>query len=386
MGDPWGSAIRGFERGVPLGVRSAERAEDKAEREAKGKKDEAFRNRGRAIEEAREGREKEAFDSKKAAEIANLQLSIARAHDLAGRELPAIKAVMDTYKEIPNGDEIIIIPENDEFGGRIQGGSFSLVSKVYGETKFKNVRDIIKHASKLAKAKTISDSMDANDRSLAQENSDLERKPYLKEDGKRYIEQKKLGPGGAHVFDKEIPYEGIARMGKVRAGLVDEGLAGTDKQVEIKLGLKGKPTETTAKDLAELEGKNLDAMRKKFDLAMKPFTTSAKSVFDFKTGQVTTEGGNAIASARKLVEKSETNPKSLTSIDKKNLPMAINGLALYNRISAAVTESGGGASGDYPPKRAPDGKLYTKKNGIIYLVEEEDTKKPKLVRSKDWGK
>ncbi len=397
MADPWGSAIQGFKTGVPMGIRSSERAEDKAEKEgiettrkAERAEDVKYRGEGLKIRQAAEGRAKKDWDAKELSKIANKYMNISRAHNLSGRNYAAGEAMVRAYSEIKNGDELQIYQReylsktdktgnltNKVFGDIKPEDTVLLVSKLGGKIPFKNMRAAIEYGSKLLNAKDVNATMMANQARIDQKNAG--EKEYLTKTGEHKIDTWVRSPvHGGPIKGESAEYTGPIRISEKRQEQYETlgGRFPTPEEARIQEGFIEKekqPLQTTAKAEAELQGKNFDMMKKKLDLAMRLFKKSAKSVFDFTTGKITTEGGNAIQSAQKLVEKSKTAPESLTPTEKTNLPKAISALKLYDQISLAVTESTKPESseGDYENKRAPDGKLYTKKNGVVYLVEEE---------------
>ena len=206
-------------------------------------------------------------------------------------------------KAIEDGNEVRLMPMSEEFADAPEGTKFVMQSRMGGPdgpfTYFKNFKQILSLSKKLNNSKGVMAAIEA-----------------AKLKGKA---------------------KGIEARTEVETGL---DRTATGDEMKSKLGIRkpeDQPLQTTAKDTAILKGKQLDNAKKSLDLALLPFKKSAKSIFDFTSGQVTTEGGNAIAEAQKLVDKSQAG--TLTATEKKNLAKAIRALDLYDQVFGAATES-----------------------------------------------
>lgn len=400
MADPWKYAISGFNRGVPLGVRAAEKeeerkrleeaeetrkrelneryyrqdiktAEDRATAAGIRKEDVAHRKQVQAdkaasdaataehrktmqrmakttlgIKQAQEKRSQKEFNAKQAVKKARTTLNVARAQIANDNDFEAAATLTKYYNdEVQNGDEIRIFQrkfhaDNPAFEGVSKNKNVVIQSRTTGIAAFKNLNAVIERAAAMANVKSITDAYRGSRKALAAKNAAAAESPELI-DGKYYIKTYKMGPGGVPVFDQQIPYVGKVETAPVREALKAElGTEPTAEEVKTKLGIREKekqPLQTTAKQKAELAGKQLDAQKKRLDLALRPFKQSAKSVWDTKNDTFTVGGSNAITEAQKIIDKSKTG--NLTSIERKNLPKAIRALDLYDQIFGSVTAS-----------------------------------------------
>jgi len=391
MSDPWKYARQGFDRGVPRGVRAKERAEDLRFREEDlGLRKESGERaeRGLKVQEAGEERAQKEFDAKETVKKARSTLNVARAQVANDNAFAAAKTMTDYYSsQIPNGDEIRVFlrehqADNPAFADVPPEHNVVVQSRTGGIQSFKDLNAVIEKAAAMADVKSITDAYQGARQRLAEKNAAAAETPFMAEDGKYYVNTYTMGPGGVPVQDKQVPYTGKAPAG-VRTGLkAGLGREPSEKETQIKLGLREKIEEPkpgeagkTAKAAADLQGKELDSLKKRLDLALRPFTKGAKSVFDFETGKMVTEGGNAIAEAQKLLDKAEKAPESLTDVEKKNVKKAELALQLYDQIFGSVTTLGGEkqSEGEAPPvegaRKAPDGKWYVQRDGQWYLVE-----------------
>lgn len=360
MADFWGQAIRGYDRGIIEGTRRSEREADQAYRdkalaanERRRGEDVSFRNKQFGLQEKRAAREQKDFDIKTAAAVANKEASIALAYVNSGNDFAAAKTIMDMYKKIPNGDDILIFSRNNDPGNKVfegvpKGMNVVVRSKKGGVKKpYKNMRELVRIAALGANAKQIVDSMRLNDLSLAKQNAS--EKPFMDAgSGKYYRNTWVLGDGGFIQRGDPMEVTGPVPAGAAYRGMVETlGRKPTGEERRIAAGLKEKqkqPKVTTPADTAkakkaaaELTSIELNNAKKKLDIVLMPFNTSGKSTFDFTTGQLTTDGVNSLQIAQKLVEKAKTG--DITADEARNLNKAKEALALYDEIFGAAVST-----------------------------------------------
>ena len=244
------------------------------------------------------------YSAAQVVDATNTMITKAEALHQAGFTEEAMLMLSQHYnKAIEDGNEVRLMPMSEEFADAPEGTKFVMQSRMGGPdgpfTYFKNFKQILSLSKKLNNSKGVMAAIEA-----------------AKLKGKA---------------------KGIEARTEVETGL---DRTATGDEMKSKLGIRkpeDQPLQTTAKDTAILKGKQLDNAKKSLDLALLPFKKSAKSIFDFTSGQVTTEGGNAIAEAQKLVDKSQAG--TLTATEKKNLAKAIRALDLYDQVFGAATES-----------------------------------------------
>ncbi|OPY89017.1 MAG: hypothetical protein A4E71_00097 [Smithella sp. PtaU1.Bin162] len=370
--DFWDSATEGFNKGVALGVRNTERAEERKYRDrAETRRDEEAKRQqeshnlqmrlGAKTEKATgiELQEKEEQQRQK-----NFKRSyvIAKALADSGDERPAWSLVSESYnKLVNNGDEMMVFHKDDkgdlEFpGGKkwddYPGAKHLIVTRKYGAVPVKNISDALKIIEPFTDPEKFMEY--ERQQKSAVESLNASEKPFRGKDGKLYKKEWSLTRTGKK--SKDVPYEGVEHMSveeqKVRniKDIPAELLNEEGKRVLLGVSKAESPSERIAakkalndsgvkamKDWMDLTGKQRDQYKKDLELVLKPFSVGGKPVLDFETGEMTSTGENALKSAGKLIDKAEKDSSSLTTEEKRNLPHARRAQQMYEKISGAVS-------------------------------------------------
>jgi hypothetical protein len=390
MSNPWGYAIKGFDEGVDLGVRSYDKAQRKKERaeniqigKSQAEKTDKYRtdesrraDTQLGIATTKASQDTETFNAKKASDKARRTLNVARAQVANDNEFEAASTLSKHYnEEVPNGDEVRIFQrkfsgDNPAFDGVPKNKNVVVQSKTGGVTTFKDINAAIEHAAGMSDVKSITQAYETSRNALAQKNAAASESPFVGKDGNQYISTYKMGKGGIPVLDKEIPYTGKKGTPSTRTALGRQlGKPATDEQTEVALGLRNKAeaSSVTGTEAETLKGKILANDAKTLEILFKTFKKGEKTVYDFDKGVFTTEGGNAITEAQRIVNKPAGD---LTTEERQKLPKAVKALAFYDEVSAKATKSKPPVPG--AKKSNKDGMWYVKKDSKWFKVESDN--------------
>jgi hypothetical protein len=362
----WDRMSEGFTQGVPLGVRTAERAQDQAREDERIAKHDAYlgRQEDRAgaqleLDRSREARaalqsEREAEShrhnirlGKKQEEAVDLELErkkdekrrkdfqvgIGSSIGLAkvGLERDAIYKAADTYRNnANNGDDLLVFWKDDKPDMKLPDGKtwkdfpedtkYLVVSQQFGVNPFKSAQAFLDVLEPYATDPGKLIEYERNIRKTDEE-WDAQQKSFIGKDGKPYI--KKRVRTANRVEYKDVPYTGQEAMAPTEEkintvnDLVQRGKL-TKEEGRVLLGVSKaeSPSERIkaryagqderlkfAKGLAELDGKQRDKFKKDLDLALRPFMSEGQSATGV-SGE-TDAGRNALTAAAMLIEKAE---------------------------------------------------------------------------------
>lgn len=291
----------------------------------------------------------------------------------SGADRQAAAILIDAYNnDLINGDEIRVIFKSDAANPELkakwdtdpnfQGKDIVVQSKQNGILPFKNMRDVMKYAAAKLDQKTFLEGSKQAEQSIAALNA--KEQPFLAKDGHKYLQTWELGPGGLPKKGPITPYTGVDRASALQEKVADTetvlGRKPTTAEKQTILGVREKEktaapaaaedTMKALKSTADLTGKQRDQFKKDLDLVLRPFSAGGKPVLDFKTGEITTAGTNALATASKLVDKAAASPATLSVEEKRNLPHAKRALQIYEAISGFVSKGYGATPGGEKPQ------------------------------------
>jgi hypothetical protein len=411
MADFWNSATRGFNAGVVLGERGAERAADREEREKWREEQKKQWEAGNKRADAAEARQQEEFDEKKQFKIVKKLFNSAHSLYQAGVEAndegmirQGAQKLVDTYNQyVPNGDETRIIFKKDSANNpvmqakwdedqNLKGKEVAILSKSGGIMPFKNLDDAFNYAAANLNMENFTAGAKAAKAKVAELNAKEE--PFMGNDGQYYTRRWKLGKGGMPEKSDPIPYTGVTKASKTKQDVVEtEQILGKKLkpgELGVKLGLtKAEGASEMAKNYAQAEkaraegkaaaaeGKtprmkkaDLDAAKASLDMLLRPFVSKGKPILDPETGEMTEAADNGLKVAGQLIDKYKEDPKSLTKEERRNLPHAVRAWEVYKSISAAVTaghvspeQAARMAEGEGSPVNYKDGNWHTVPSG-----------------------
>ena len=411
MADIWNSATRGFNAGVVLGERGAERAADREEREKWREEQKKQWEAGNKRADAAEARQQEEFDEKKQFKIVKKLFNSAHSLYQAGVEAndegmirQGAQKLVDTYNQyVPNGDETRIIFKKDSANNpvmqakwdedqNLKGKEVAILSKSGGIMPFKNLDDAFNYAAANLNMENFTAGAKAAKAKVAELNAKEE--PFMGNDGQYYTRRWKLGKGGMPEKSDPIPYTGVTKASKTKQDVVEtEQILGKKLkpgELGVKLGLtKAEGASEMAKNYAQAEkaraegkaaaaeGKtprmkkaDLDAAKASLDMLLRPFVSKGKPILDPETGEMTEAADNGLKVAGQLIDKYKEDPKSLTKEERRNLPHAVRAWEVYKSISAAVTaghvspeQAARMAEGEGSPVNYKDGNWHTVPSG-----------------------
>lgn len=414
----WRGMSQGFEQGVPLGVRAADRAEEKRRWEIENTR-----------EEAREGRQKTSHDQqiqlgKKQLESADLELQAGRdqarqknfrrvyitAKALAddGDEEAAGSMISQAYnKMVNNGDEVRLIfkkhKPDDEVWKKSENkdANILVLSKTNGLRRAKTMSDILKSLKSYA---DDPDKFFEHERQERAKVDDLnaQEKPFRGKDNRLYVRKWSLTASNGKQAEI-VPYTGQEPMSAIEQTinavkeLVDrKTITGEEGRIALGFSKAESPSERVAarkslsesgaramKDALDIRGKQLDQQDKRLALVLKPFGVTGETIID-EFGNMTNDGNSALNAALQLIEKrrkwnsfSDDEQKVLlagnspkregswvrwTTEDERKLPYAQKAIAIYEQISEAVAPTkpaGGEAMSVMPPAKDHKGRTIT---------------------------
>ncbi|HPV30926.1 MAG TPA: hypothetical protein PLT30_15780 [Deltaproteobacteria bacterium] len=409
MADIWDSATRGFNAGVVLGERGAERAADREEREKwRGEQKERWDKQDARAQEAHDIQVEE-YDSKKQFEKAKKSFNAAHAlyeaSEATGdknQQRMAAKLLADTYNQHwVNGDEMKIIFRGDSAGNpelsakwesdeRLKGKEVAVLSRSGGIMPFNNLKDTFKFAASNLNMENFTAGEKLADAKVAELNAKEE--PFMGKDGKYYVNSWKRGKGGMPEKGEAKPYEGVMKASKLQQDVTESetvlGRKMTPEEKRVKAGLSKpeSPSEriAAAAKLAAARGegggkdgkgsgmtkKDLDAAKASLDILLRPFVSKGQPVLDPETGEMTQAADNGLKVAGALIDKYKEDPKSLTKEERRNLPHAVRAWEVYKSISAAVTaghvspeQAARMAEGEGAPVNYKDGNWHVVPSG-----------------------
>jgi hypothetical protein len=378
MADIWDSATRGFNAGVVLGERGAERAADREEREKwRGEQKERWDKQDARAQEAHDIQVEE-YDSKKQFDKAKKSFNAAHAlyeaSEATGdknQQRMAAKLLADTYNQHwVNGDEMKIIFKSDSANNpvmqakwdeddKLKDKEVAILSRSGGIMPFKNLDDAFKFAGAGLNMENFTAGVKAAEAKVAELNAREE--PFMGNDGQYYTRRWKMGKGGMPEKSDPIPYTGVTKASKTKQDVVEtEQILGRKLkpgEVGVKTGLTkvegaseaAKNYAQAAKAKAETEAakgeagkggmskKQLDEAKQSLDILLRPFVSKGQPVLDPETGEMTQAADNGLKVAGALIDKYKEDPKSLTKEERRNLPHAVRAWEVYKSISAAVT-------------------------------------------------
>ena len=411
MADFWNSATRGFNAGVVLGERGAERAADREEREKWREEQKKQWEAGNKRADAAEARQQEEFDEKKQFKIVKKLFNSAHSLYQAGVEAndegmirQGAQKLVDTYNQyVPNGDETRIIFKKDSANNpvmqakwdedqNLKGKEVAILSKSGGIMPFKNLDDAFNYAAANLNMENFTAGAKAAKAKVAELNAKEE--PFMGNDGQYYTRRWKLGKGGMPEKSDPIPYTGVTKASKTKQDVVEtEQILGKKLkpgELGVKLGLtKAEGASEMAKNYAQAEkaraegkaaaaeGKtprmkkaDLDAAKASLDMLLRPFVSKGKPILDPETGEMTEAADNGLKVAGQLIDKYKEDPKSLTKEERRNLPHAVRAWEVYKSISAAVTaghvspeQAARMAEGEGSPVNYKDGNWHVVPSG-----------------------
>jgi len=407
----WDSATRGFNAGVVLGERGAERAADREEREKdRAQREEQWKATNKRADAA-EARQQEEFDEKKQFKVVSKLFNSAHALYQAGVEAndegmirQGAQKLVETYNRyLPNGDETRIIFKKDSANNpvmqakwdedqNLKGKEVAILSKSGGIMPFKNLDDAFNYAAANLNMENFTAGAKAAKAKVAELNAKEE--PFMGNDGQYYTRRWKLGKGGMPEKSDPIPYTGVTKASKTKQDVVEtEQILGKKLkpgELGVKLGLtKAEGASEMAKNYAQAEkaraegkaaaaeGKtprmkkaDLDAAKASLDMLLRPFVSKGKPILDPETGEMTEAADNGLKVAGQLIDKYKEDPKSLTKEERRNLPHAVRAWEVYKSISAAVTaghvspeQAARMAEGEGSPVNYKDGNWHTVPSG-----------------------
>lgn len=361
MPGPWDYAIQGFNKGLPLGIRSAEREEDLALRKSERAEDVEFRQEGLGIRQKAESRQQKKFEQeteiltdaqedKKLSDKARHATGIAMAFNNAGKPVQGAKILMDFMNEGLDENQKYMIIQRGQGGQdspafkNVPAGTDLLLMgpNMTKPAKLKNLGfliDLVAAKGKLPKVQATRKKAQAD---LAKLNAEaqLYKNTWKGKDGKRYYNVYGMGKTGVPEKIYENVYTGKERMGKTRAELQAEGLPGTDLQVEQKMGITTKsaaPIKPGGIEDVEAEGKRLTNQKKRLSIlisklnsTVKMFKPEVKKGWDEETMMPTEKGNEAIVEAEALVAKADAGEE--VSVSEKKLAWARKIMGFYNQI------------------------------------------------------
>ena len=406
MADFWNSATRGFNAGVVLGERGAERAADREEREKWREEQKKQWEAGNKRADAAEARQQEEFDEKKQFKIVKKLFNSAHSLYQAGVEAndegmirQGAQKLVDTYNQyVPNGDETRIIFKKDSANNpvmqakwdedqNLKGKEVAILSKSGGIMPFKNLDDAFNYAAANLNMENFTAGAKAAKAKVAELNAKEE--PFMGNDGQYYTRRWKLGKGGMPEKSDPIPYTGVMKASKLQQDVTESetvlGRKMTPEEKRVKAGLSKpeSPSEriAAAAKLAAARGegggkdgkgsgmtkKDLDAAKASLDILLRPFVSKGQPVLDPETGEMTEAADNGLKVAGQLIDKYKEDPKSLTKEERRNLPHAVRAWEVYKSISAAVTA--GHVSPEQAAKMAEgEGSPVNYKDGNWHVV------------------
>lgn len=251
----WDSMNEGFDKGVPLGVRAAERAqEDKyrqsAENRAVSQEKRASETHAVALKEANV-RTQEA-DQRQRQDKFRTAYVVAKALAEDGKERPAAGIIGQAYNKLVNdGNEAIIIakedrPDDPKWAEFPEDTQYLVGSPKFGVTPYKSMKDVLKTLEPYAMdSKKYIEHEDTARREVSTRNAENATKIIFGQDGRPYIKQEKLTARG--VESAFFPYVGpmpeSATQGKIREAKKAEKEAGIPLDMGIVLGQKKASTE-----------------------------------------------------------------------------------------------------------------------------------------------
>ena len=362
MANFWDSATRGFNVGVVLGERGAERAADREERDKyRAEQKERYDKQDVRAQEAHDVHMEEATEKQTHRKI---KQGIGQMIGLmnVGEEDAAIKVAQDLYKTAyPNGQDVMVFnrewdPKNKLFENQDKDVKYLVVTGREGEkanpVPFKNANDIIK----MFEPYLDYDKYSADMKELKKQRNayNAAQESFAADDGKRYIKQ--MDDKGEV---KTVPYEGVVKQSKLQQDTAEtekvlgRKLTPEEKRVKTGLSKPESPSERIAADAARrkatgeggaggtgnVDKKALDSAKAKLDILLKPFVSKGKPVLDPETGEMTEAADNALKSAGELIDKAKSDPDKMTKTERRNLPHAIRAWEVYKAYSAAITAS-----------------------------------------------
>jgi hypothetical protein len=395
----WDSATEGFNKGVPLGVRAAERSkEDERLNRQENRLDKQEERSGMQLQanlqEAsdrqyertqRLGMETESHEKTMQAEDLRLEEAdrkqrqdkfrtayvVAKALAEDGKERPAAGIIGQAYnKLVKDGNETIIIakadkPDDPKWKDVPEDTQYLVGSPQFGVSPHKSIKDVLKVLEPYAldPEKFMEHERQAK---TAVDDKNAAEKPFRGADNKLYVKKWSLSNDSKKT--DVVPYEGPEPMNseeeKVRGilNIPDKLLSKEGKKVVLGLREKEKSPDpdkgaVTPKDIADLTGKQRDQFKKDLDLVLKPFSAGGKPVLDTETGEITVSGQNALDAAGKLITKYEKSSDTLTPDEKRNVQHAYRAWEIYKKISGTVSSGyvkqteGGWKQYDTTPKK-----------------------------------
>ena len=392
----WDSATRGFNAGVVLGERGAERAADREEREA-------YRAEQREFRERQDARERDRHDvfMKEATEKQThrkVKQGIGQMIGLmkVGEEDAAIKIAQDLYRNLyPNGQDVRVFnrewdPKNKIWENQDKDTKYLVVTGRDGEkanlAPFKSGDDIIK----MFEPYLDYDKYSADMKELKKQRNayNAAQESFQANDGKRYIKQ--MDDQGEV---KTVPYEGVVRQSKLQQDITESetalGRKLTNEERRVKTGLSKpeSPSERIAARAAlrkaageggaggaggagGIDKKAIDKAKASLDMLLRPFVKKGKPILDPETGEMTEAADNALNEAGKLIDKAKEDSNSLTKEERRNLPHAVRAHEVFKAYSAAITASvispeqaARMAEGEGGPVNYKDGNWHPVTNG-----------------------
>lgn len=377
MADIWENATRGFNAGVVLGERGAERAAEREEREKwRAEQKERWDRQDARAQEAHDVQMEEATEKQKHRKI---KQGIGQMMGLmnVGEEDAAIKVAQDLYKTAyPNGQDVLVFnrewdPKNKLFENQDKDVKYLVVTGRDGEkanpVPFKNANDIIK----VFEPYLDYDKYSADMKELKKQRNayNAAQESFQANDGKRYIKQ--MDDQGEV---KTVPYDGVVRESKLQEKIRDaetalggirkddkRKLAGLESDSEIALRnaqaakARAEAAEKTGgvgkggKQGLEMTSKQRDIFNKDLKILLSPFAQKGESVVNPETGELNETGTNALMNAAKLVDKHNKDPKSLTQEEGRYLKHAVKALDIYDKMAATIAgDYGAGDAGGKP--------------------------------------
>lgn len=226
--DFWDSATEGFNKGVALGVRNAERAEERKYRDrAETRRDEESKRQ----QESHDLQMRLGVKTEKATDIdleekeeKNRQRNFKRSYVIAkaladsGDERPAWSLVSESYnKLVNNGDEMMVFHQEDKPNLELPGGKtwkdfpdakHLIVTRKYGAVPVKNISDALNIIEPFTDPEKFMEYERTQKASV--ENLNAAEKPFRGKDGKLYKKEWSLTRTGKK--SKDVLYEGVEQM------------------------------------------------------------------------------------------------------------------------------------------------------------------------------
>lgn len=374
----WDTATQALPVGVGLGVRSAERAEDRVfkEREMGLREEEGAR---RTTEFERSTKE---YNAKELSKRAKNTITIANAYWDNGQKQQALGVITKFYNtEVPNGDEAMGMvrdaenPEGDSgiwSDPKFKDTEIAVLSKKNGAMSFKNFSQLKKTLLSKIGEQDLTAAMEENARKLNELNTMAAMKPFLS-DGKPYIKTFVDSPTGPKP-GPDMPYTGKMEDIKREPYTLKEGderhipLAGGGEKV-----VKG--SGTGKKEYNDF----LDRTKKEYDYFAKAFTgkVSGSDFFD-TSGQPAQEATNAYDKAADILIRKKKGEK-LTDLEESKVNAAGEFLMFYNDSRAQMQQYRNRMKGGAPAEgfEKPKGKPEPENIGLAPSHGQKSKEKPK---------